>query len=619
LKYNKTLKHIAVNIPQPLLKKHFAKNLDSKVNDENANPAIGMNRKRKIEDNPKYSNDLCKKQDKLEIPVDNLIKDLILCNEELKNPVEALQESYTFCESNTVKPTEDLSSIHTQSQAGTSSMTQPFDVKMDDLNQFSEMSTTEIEELLNEDHTGLNNFLNTEDEMCGQVTTPVFTTTFDDLLKLDVDEMKTLTSFQSNEIISGPKPTITFHQQEECSSFNDSIQDNSDLYYYQNDESVNRQSYIIKVKCDKKDREERMDYAINTVFKRQGQHEQSIERRGEDNDIIVGKQLCKQDVIKERKFVRLVQMINEIYGSSEIDVDVLSHLKRVIRQANVADLLKCTLSNEAANEHKIRIIDAKKRMRLFKTNFLIKNGDSVKQGKFKYGCVAITQSKDSTENNFGYYHSGGKSAQWLPLPINAAIFKLQDKLQPGKTIVMDSEVYVLCDNELIIIDLFSDDQQTITVAVPDTSNKNLLLARLKHCGNVCILDVVKRQFCIISKGSPLMWTKLKSMNETRMAHTNSIQYTLHTTDYIPEIVTVPAKSKNEKVILCDIFTSNQSQLLECNEYLLSQMPMKKKMTISSVHPGFIQVKMKAFDDTDSTKYILVSAEILNKSINNFLE
>ena len=71
-----------------------------------------------------------------------------------------------------------------------------------------------------------------------------------------------------------------------------------------------------------------------------------------------------------------------------------------------------------------------------------------------------------------------------------------------------------------------------------------------------------------------------------MVHTHSIQYTLHTSDYIPEIITIPAKTKESKYNLCDIFTSNQSHILECNEISLLYLCLLKNrdilLTIKSV-------------------------------------
>ena len=586
LKYSKTLNHIAVNIRQPVLKKFQKKSTE--INDENKNPGVSkkINRKRKMDDKYGNTNDLSKKQDKIEIPVDNLLKDLILCTEELENPVEPLQEPFTRSELKTLKPTEDQDHNKFQCEPDLDflSGTQPFDVNTNDTfkldlfndNEIREPSMTEVEDQLNQSDLGIFSTMN------DAVPTPVLTDTFEDLFPLD--EITFQTSPRSDELVPAQTFAISSPRREDYDNTS-LLQNNSDLYSFQGDKSTNHRSYVITVKCNRTDHEGRMEYAIDTVFKRPGKQEQAFERRGEENDIKIGQKLCKQDVLRERNFVRLVKMINEIYGAEQVDADVISHLKRVIWQANIGDLLHLNLKNEAANEHKIRVIDAKKLMRPFRTTVMVKNGDGFKQLTFKYGCVAIPQNEVAFDNNFGYYHSSGvKSAQWLPIPINASIFKVQDKLKPGKTLVADSEVYVLCDKELLIIDLFRGDQQPITMVIPDSSNKNLQLARLKHSGNICILDVVQRQYCIISKGSPLLWTKLKSIDEIKMPHTNSIQYTLHTSNYLPDIVTLPALSKNSKYILCDIFASNQSRILECNEYLLLQTPMKKQMTISPIHP-----------------------------------
>ena len=37
------------------------------------------------------------------------------------------------------------------------------------------------------------------------------------------------------------------------------------------------------------------------------------------------------------------------------------------------------------------------------------------------------------------------------------------------------------------------------------------------------------------------------------------------------------------------------------------------MTITSIHPGFIQIKIKHFEENDNSKYILVKSEVLNKT------
>ena len=634
LKYSKALKHEALNIRSTVLKRQPKKNLHTNqvINDENANPASTkkINLKRKMIDKPSINKELYERKDKIEIPIDDLIKDLI--PKEYHNPVEPIQERFMFGKSNSSESTLNQDVQPSGSQLNVLNETQPFEVSMkdkspikpylfdidDDMlqNPLEEISTSALDNLLDDNQTlpyNSNNIITDfRDILIGEsspLNTPKLSASFDDLIKFDKPFMQNETLPRFNEI--SVLPSSQQSGQGDNLFFQHDADKKSDNYHYQADASMNCQSYVITVPSDKSF-EERIEYAIDIVFKRPSQEESNPTLYGEDNDIIIGRNLSKEDMLKERNFTKLVKMINDVYGSSQLNTDIFDHLKRVIRFTNIADLMNSNISNDVANEHKIRIIDIKKRMHPFQTDFKIKTSDCLLRGKFKYGCVAISQKKEATDNTVAYYHSGGKRAQWIPIPINSAIIKLQDKLHPRKSIVMESEVYILSDNELIIIDLFNDDQKTMTMSVPITKSKDLILARMKHRANICILDVNNRQLCIISKESPLQWTSLNSIDETKMANTRSLQYTLHTSENIPEIVTVPVKGNDSKYTVCDIFTSNQSCIIECNEYSLMQM--KKPMTITSIHPGFIQIKIKHFDENDNTKYILVKSEVLNKTI-----
>jgi hypothetical protein len=396
-----------------------------------------------------------------------------------------------------------------------------------------------------------------------------------------------------------PEMTLTVQQPK---SFPVSTTQSSTEYYYEQNMGDNRDSYTIIVPCALKSKSDGIEYAMKTVLKKPMEPTSLVENL---EDMVIE----KGDIFSERNWNLLAAMVNETFQFTIMPPRILEHFKRVCREANLTDLLKTSILNERANEHRVQIIDMRTRLQPIMSD---SPQESIRE-KVRFTCIAIPTS--SMDNDLCYYYTGGKTGRWLPLPINPKMFGIHSYLVPPKSLTVDNEMFVLTDNELTIIDLFQEDKQTICMPIPISEQNDLKLAK-SNLGTVFILDIVRSNYIRVTKTKALQWESFAEIEHVKLS--NSIQYTVRTVEnQSSEILIVPSVQTENQHTLTDLHVYDTYFIPQCNEYILKFNQNTKQTSIQQLHPGFIQIKLCSYDNFSDTKYILVNTDILNQTIHYY--
>lgn len=384
------------------------------------------------------------------------------------------------------------------------------------------------------------------------------------------------------------------------------VQKESRKYTFAENMSDNRDNYTVIVPCISDSPEKNLNNAVKVVF------------RSTEKQCLTGNEISsKHDLLSVKNFPQLVQALNKKFGSSApIPQRILNHFKRVCRDARLADLMVSTLDNEKADEHRIEVIDMRLRLKPFDANFTSKQCGEVYHGKLKFACLALPTNIKALKNDFAYYYTGGKAGDWVPIPVNAEVFNfsIHQNIKPTTAIVFEGELYVVANNELCVLNLFQDEQKSISMPIPGQSCPDVILAK-SNLGNIYLLNISKKQCCRVHKTMPMSWEPILDLQHLNIPRTNSVQFTIKTAENT-EIVIVSNGTASGKYVLTDLYNPANSYIPQTNEYVLTFNDGKSRTNITQIQMGFTQVKLPNFDEFEDTKYVLVDIETINNIQNS---
>lgn len=379
------------------------------------------------------------------------------------------------------------------------------------------------------------------------------------------------------------------------------------------DQLDNNESFTIIVHGASGSQQEKVDYASSVVFKK---NEATDSHPSEEDEVeLQHDELNEKLIMKETSLVKLTKMINRYFAASPVTREVLQHFQKVTRDASVSELRNCHPTDDRIRTHLAKIIDMRIGLEKFNGFQRSKVSEESGQAALGFACLALPNSLDDTR--FAYYHTGGVGGSWKPIAINEDAFKRgNDMYLPGQTIVMGNDLLCVGLGYLFVTDLFGTEKKKI-LEIPEVRDTHVeLLIGRSNRGQVYILDMEHQRCIELTKDYDLRWTNVQTMNKDKFSYLSNHKcdiYTIEMTGHDETVYVYVPKSKTEsELFLTDVHVKNQLPLR--NEFVVSLGQPGNDFNIKTGEYGLKIVRLSAFDENPSTKYILVSAQRLNNHI-----
>ena len=218
---------------------------------------------------------------------------------------------------------------------------------------------------------------------------------------------------------------------------------------------------------------------------------------------------------------------------------------------------------------------------------------------------------------FAFYHTGGKSGCWIPIPINPEVFQFQKHIDPTHAVVVGTELFFLIDGRTICtMDLFDRKKKRKFINILfNGPYKNEMILMRTNSGAVVVVDRIQKEYCYIINEVVSPWVELESiekLNATKKV--KSIQYALVENNGERNIVIVPPCATDQQYVVSDFYISQMSIIPKAHEVLLSRDKPSDDFKITYVQPGMIQFSLGALNESSDTQYLMIDSDKLNEYI-----
>ena len=385
----------------------------------------------------------------------------------------------------------------------------------------------------------------------------------------------------------------------------------------QNDSSKN---FTITVPKDlTSSKQELVAVKAKTVFKIPVDQTEKIE----DFEVL---QRQRDNIFTISDFNSLVQEITRMFIDETLPEDIYNHFRNVVKKTKTIYLLSSNIKNQKLSEHVRCVLDMRSKLKPFWPEFDLveyKKEHNIRADilELKFACLAISSENRARTNAFAFYHTGGKSGTWRPIPINPTVSTVQQYLDPKRTVVVGTELFYLNSRTIYGIDLFDKNKKRKFINIPNngTHPRELLLVRSNN-GIVFVLDRTQNQYCNIIDGAVTSWAELQSIKQIDIKQNiKSSLYTLVKSDGVKNIVMIPPPATDEYYTVSDFYVSKHSIFPKAYEMILIRDDPSNDLRIWQIQPGytyqpgFIQFSLGALNRC-STRYLLIDFQDLNHYI-----
>ena len=320
----------------------------------------------------------------------------------------------------------------------------------------------------------------------------------------------------------------------------------------------------------------------------------------------------RQHILGDRSYNSLVTRLNKSADANSIDLAILNHFKRVVREAKPANLLSCVVKNVEANAHRLAVIKMRNNIRYIENRIEDdKDLDSI--------CMVLSDNKEAKDNLFGYYKNGENTNEWLAVPINTEVFKIQNQLKQNQFVTKGEYLFFIHKSTLGYIHLFCTYVPPHYVNIPSISKddvKHLWLCRTNR-GNILIIDHVNNRYLsLVNSTLSIDWIPLFKIQKCPLSITSSVVYLLIANEneeakYAERfIISVP--SVNGKQSICDYHDTT------ITEYVMD--PDKQhRFEYIVAKTQYVQIGINPIHHAseDTVTYIMLSTEDMDKIIGKY--
>ena len=317
----------------------------------------------------------------------------------------------------------------------------------------------------------------------------------------------------------------------------------------------------------------------------------------------------KANILRDRSYSSLVTKLNKCVDNHVNKPSILNHFKRVVREAEPADLLSFVVKNEKANSHRIAVIDMRNRIRYVENRIEdSKDLDTI--------CMILSDEEEAKDNLFGYYKNGENTNDWLPVPINSEVFIIRKHLKQNKFVTEGEFLFFIHESQLGFINLFDTFGPPTYVDIPSINNdndENLWLCRTNK-GNILIIDHLNERYLSIHDQTLSNdWISLFKTQKWPLKITPNLVYSLflNESDNARDTERVII-SVDDKKSICGYHEST------ITEYIMDPNKQHRFEYIRSL-PLYVQIGINPIHHSseETITYILVAAKVMNKAVQKY--